>query len=220
MFPVWSPDGSRILFASNRTGKYGLYQKPVTGAGKEEFLYESSGVTLPTDWSQDGRLAIFYNTATKTGNDIWVLPLTGDRKPRPFLETEFSELQGRMSPDGRWLAYESNETGVPNVFVQTFPGAEGKWQVSAEGGTRPVWSRDGKELFYVSGANKIMAVEVKSDGKFEYGVPKVLFGVHMPPTGLFDVTRDGKRFLVLNGAEPEANTPMTLVIHWNAGLRK
>jgi Tol biopolymer transport system component len=220
VFPVWSPDGSRLLFGSNRGGKYGLYQKLVTGVGQGELLYETGGVTLPSDWSPDGHSVVFYNTATKTGNDIWVLPLTGDRKAAPFLQTGFSELQGRLSPDGHLLAYESNETGTPNIFVVTFPGAEGKWQISSAGGTRPVWGRDGKELFYISGDSKVTAVDVKIGAKFEYGAPKPLFAARMPPTGLFDVSRDGKRFLVLNGAEPEANAPMTVVTNWSAGLRR
>jgi eukaryotic-like serine/threonine-protein kinase len=219
MFPVWSPDGGRILFSSNRRGKYGLYQKAATGGGKEELLYETAGVTLPTDWPGE-RFAIFLNTAPKTGNDLWVLPLSGDRKAFPFLRTEFSESRGKLSPDGRWLAYETNETGVPAVYVQTFPGREGKWQVSAESGTRPVWRRDGKELFYISGDNKMMAVDVNSDVEFGHGVPKALFEVRTARTALYDVTRDGKRLLMLNPAEPEANAQMTVAINWQGGSKK
>jgi Tol biopolymer transport system component len=218
-FPVWSPDGSRILFSSNRTGKYGLYEKAATGEGKEDLLYETAGVTLPTDWS-DSRFAIFFNTAPKSGNDLWVLPFSGDRKAFPFLQTAFSETHGRLSPDGRWLAYESNETGVSKVYVQTFPGKVGKWQVSSEGGTRPVWSRNGKELFYIAGDNKMMAVNVKSDAGFEHGVPKPLFDTRTAPTALYDVTRDGQRFLMLNAAEQEPSAPMAVVVNWQAGLKK
>jgi serine/threonine protein kinase/Tol biopolymer transport system component len=218
MFPVWSPDGGRILFSSNRTGKYGLYQKAATGAGKEDLVYRMEGVTLPTGWSRD--FVIFSNTALKTGDDIWVLPLAGDRKAFPFLQTEFSESDGKLSPDERWLAYDSNETGTQEVYVQTFPGKESKWQISAAGGTRPVWSRDGKELFYIAADNKMMATDVKSGAEFEHGVARELFEVRMPPRGLFDVSRDGKRFLILGPVEPEASAPMTLVINWNAGLKK
>jgi hypothetical protein len=104
MFPVWSPDSSRVLFASNRTGKYGLYQKAGTGVGTEDLLYEAAGVTVPTDWALKGRFAIFFNTAADTGYDVWVLPLSADRKAVPFLQTGFSEWQGRLSPDGSWVA--------------------------------------------------------------------------------------------------------------------
>ena len=213
--PVWSPDGSRILFASNRTGKWGLYQKPATGAGREELLYETAGVTLSTDWSRDGRFAIFDSVASKTGSDLWVLPLSGDRKPFPFLATEFAERGGRLSPDGRWLAYESNETGAFEVYVQTFPGKEGKWQVSAKGGTRPVWSRDGKELFYIAGDNKLMAVDVKGGAKFEHGVPKALFDAR---TRAERSIRRQPRWQAVPAdqfVEQEANPPMTVVINWH-----
>ncbi|MGO9259373.1 MAG: protein kinase domain-containing protein [Bryobacteraceae bacterium] len=218
--PVWSPDGSRILFASNRTGRWGLYQKPATGAGKEELLYETAGLTFTTDWSRDGRFAIFHSLAAKTGDDLWVLPLLGDRKAFPFLQTEFAEMYGKLSPDGRWLAYASDETGVYEVYVQTFPGKEGKWQVSAKGGTRPVWSRDGKELFYIAEGHKLMAVEVRSGVQFEHGVPKALFEARTPTGASFDVTRDGKRFLLINSLAQEANAPMTVVINWHAGVKK
>ena len=217
--PVWSPDGSRILFSSNRTGKWGLYQKPATGAGKEELLYETAVVTLPTDWSRDGRFAIFENIAAKTGYDLWVLPLSGDRKPFPFLQTEFGERDGRLSPDGRWLAYDSNETGSYEVYVQAFPGKEGKWQVSAKGGDRPVWRRDGKELFYIAGDSKLMAVDVKTGVQFEHGVPKALFEARTPGYASFDVAPDGKRFLLTNSLEQGANQPMTVVVNWAAGLK-
>jgi Tol biopolymer transport system component len=148
------------------------------------------------------------------------LPFSGDRKPFPFLQTEFGERDGRLSPDGRWLAYDSNETGSYEVYVQTFPGKEGKWQVSAKGGTHPVWSRDGKELFYIAGGNKLMAVDVKTGARFEHGVPKALFDARTPGPASFDVTPDGKRFLLINSLEQGANPPMTVVINWAAGLKQ
>src|SRR5260370_40990503 len=118
--------------------------------------------------------------------ELWFLPLTGHRKPFPFLQTEFAESYGKLSPDGRWLAYESNETGTPEVYVQAFPGKEGKWQVSAKGGTRCRWSRDGKELFYIAGDNKMMAVGVKNGAKFDHGVPKALVQTRTPSRAPFD----------------------------------
>ncbi len=220
MFPVWSPDGASILFSSTRSGKYGLYQKAAAGTGKEELLYETAGVTLPTDWAR-GPFILFFNTDPKALDDLWVLPLSGDRKPFPFLRTEFSESHGRLSPDGRWLAYQSNESGSHRIYVQTFPGREGKWQVSAESGTRPVWRRDGKELFYIAGDGKTMAVDVRSGDKFEHGVPKALFEARIPPTGLFDVTSDGKRFLMLNGTDQEGSAPVAVVVvNWLADTKR
>ncbi|HLJ45115.1 MAG TPA: protein kinase [Bryobacteraceae bacterium] len=220
MFPVWSPDGSHILFSSTRSGKYGLYQKSAAGTGAEELLYETTGVTLPTDWAR-GPFIVFFNTGSKTLDDLWVLPLSGDRKVFPFLKTEFSEAQGKLSPDGRWLAYQSNESGSYRIYVQTFPGKEGKWQVSADVGTRPVWRRDGKELFYVAGDGKMMALDVRSNDKFEHGIPKALFEARIPPTGLFDVTSDGKRFLMLNGTEQEGSAPMAVVVvNWLADTKR
>lgn len=218
--PVWSPDGSRILFASIRTGKSGIYQKLVTGAGKEVLLCQTASLSIPTDWSRDGRFAIFENIDAHTRYDVWVLPLSGDRKPFPFLQTESRELNGKLSPDGRWLAYQSDETGRPEVYVQTFPGQEGKWQVSATGGTRPVWRRDGKELFFISADDRLMAVDVKSGVRFEHGVPKPLFEARTPSYATFDVSRDGKRFLMANLLDQGATQAMTVVINWQAGLKR
>ncbi len=216
--PVWSPDGTLILFSSNRSGKSGLYQKAVAGAGREELLYEAADEATPTDWSRDGRFAIFDTRSSKTKYDLWVLPLTGDRKAFPFLQTEFSESSGKLSPDGRWLAYVSDETGGLEVYVQSFPGKEGKWQISAKGGTRPVWSRDGKELFYNAPENKLMAVDVKSGARFEHGAAHALF--EFRGSNSFDVTRDGKRFLLASSLEQEANPELTVVINWHAGMKK
>jgi len=219
MFPVWSRDGSRVLFSSDRTGRFGLYQKAANGAEEAELLYETEDVTLPTDGSGKG-FVLFINQAPQTGNDLWSLPLSGAAKPVPLRRRQSSESHGRLSPDGRYVAYESDETGLPQVYVATFPGAGGKWQVSTDGGGRPVWSRDGRELFYVSPAGKIMAVEVRRGSGFRHGEPKPLFEVRMSPASPFDVSRDGKRFLILDGVEPDVTTPITLVVNWNAGLKR
>ncbi|MBZ5617274.1 MAG: hypothetical protein LAQ69_00880 [Acidobacteriia bacterium] len=218
--PVWSPDGSRILFCSNRTGERGLYQKPATGAGKEELLFETPTITVPTDWSRDGRVVNFQNAGVHTAFDVWVLPLSGDRKPFPFLQTAASERNGKLSPDGRWLAYESDQTGEYEVYVQTFPGKEGKWQVSAAGGTHPVWRRDGRELFFISGNGQLMAADVKSGATFGHSVPKPLFETETPLNAAFGVSQDGKRFLMDNLLEIGSIQSMNVIINWQAGAKQ
>jgi eukaryotic-like serine/threonine-protein kinase len=224
MYPVWSADGGRVGYSSDRGGKYGLYQQTATGDGSPQLLYETTGVTLATDWPDD-HTVLFFNTALKTGNDLWTLHLSGSRRTPagdavPFLRTAVSESQGKLSPDGHWLAYESTETGVPNIYVRTFPGRESKWQVSSAGGTRPVWRRDGKELFYIGTDNTMMAVEIRSGSGFGQSVPNALFDVKAARTSRYDVTRDGQRFLILAPGEPEANAPMTVVVNWQAGMKK
>src|SRR5450755_695915 len=146
--PAWSPDGRHIAFRSTRDGIRNLYQKAIDGTSPEEALDKSLRSMRPSDWSRDGRYIIEGVSDPKTKGDIWVLPLFGDRKPFPYLQTDFSENDGKLSPNGQWLAYFSDETGRFEVYVQTFPTPGGKWQVSTNGGALPVWSRDGKELFF------------------------------------------------------------------------
>jgi Tol biopolymer transport system component len=216
--PVWSQDGRQILYTSNRAGNWSLWRKPASGTGNAELLYQAPLLAVATDWSRDGRFVIFQTPDPTTGFHIWVLPLSGDRKPYPFLQSPSTELLGKLSPDGRWLAYQSNETGRFEIYVQAFPGKEGKWPVSVKGGTGPIWSRDGKELFYMAADNKLMAVDVKSGARFEHGVSKPLFEVRSP--SMFDVSPDAKRFLVVAPLEQAAKPPMTVVVNWHAGVKR
>ena len=220
-YPVWSPDGSHIAFRSTRDGAAGdLYQKATSGAAQEEVLDKDLRSKQPNDWSRDGRYIIEGVRDPKTKNDIWVLPLFGDRKPFPYLQTEFNEQYAKLSPNGQWLAYASDETKRLEVYVQTFPTPGGKWQVSTNGGDRPVWSRDGKELYFIGADGKMMAVEVKGGTKFEAGVPKPLFDMRFPADATwYDVSKDG-RFLVPTQIEQAADVPMTVVVNWTAGLKK
>ena len=160
--PVWLPDGSSIVFYSNRDGPNNLYQKPSSGAGNEEALLKSGEDKSPYDWSPDGRFLLYATRSQGTGLDLWVLPLAGDnRKPSLYLKTEFNEGQARFSPDGRFVAYTSNESGKSEVYVRPFPSPSGgKWMVSTGGGFQPRWRRNGKELFYVSADAMLMAVGV------------------------------------------------------------
>ena len=220
-FPVWSPDGGRIGFAVAGA----ITQKAASGTASDEVL-DKSPQKRPDDWSRDGHYLIEETAAgSKTGRDIWVLPLTGDRKPFPYLQTEFNERLGKLSPGGQWLAYVSDETKRDEVYVRTFPKPDGKWQVSTSGGSYPVWSRDGKELFFIGADQKMMAVEVKNNSaRFEAGVPKPLFDIQIANANSannawFDVNKDG-RFLIPTGAERPSGLPITVVINWTAALKK
>src|SRR4029453_15396759 len=158
--PVWSPDRSRILFSSSRGGVTTLYQRLATGTGNDEALFNSAQPIAPLDWSEDGKFILYTEVSPKTDNDIWILPLFGDQKATPYLQNKFSEAQARFSPDGRWVAYTSNESGSFEVYVQSFPPSGGKWQISTNGGSQPQWRHDGKELFFLGLDRKLTAVEV------------------------------------------------------------
>jgi len=237
---IWSPDGSRVVFSARRKGQMDLYQKPSSGAGTEEELLTDSLDKYPLDWSPDGRFILFVVFAPKTGNDLWVLPLFGDRKPFPFLQTQFSEYPARFSPDGRWIAYASNESGRNEVYVAPFPGPggaatagapgtqSGKWQVSPAGGNWPRWRRDGKEISYLGPDNRLMAAAVNGHlSAFEVGAVRPLFGTRAITNQSYpydpypyDVSADGQRFLVNTLAVETASAPITLVVNWPALLKK
>jgi eukaryotic-like serine/threonine-protein kinase len=228
-WPVWSQDGSRIFFSSNRkNGHYDIYQRSSGGAGNDELALSSGQDKVPTNVSADGKFLAYYTTgSTKTQSDLWVLPLSsqgagGDRQPIQFLQTEFTEQAGVFSPDGRWLAYVSNESSKSHVYVRPFPGPGGKYQVSTVSGARPRWRKDGKEIFYLADDNKLMAAEVKSSGaSFEVGVVHALFETHPYQLGqAYDCTADGQRFLVNTIAGEETSSPVTLVVNWNVDLKK
>jgi len=228
-FPVWSADGSRIAFNSTRDEMAHPFQKVARGTGQDEVLSKPVGeppiATRVDDWSRDGRYLILETANfAKTRNDIWVLPMFGDRKPFPYLNTEFAEIFGRLSPDGKWLAYTSDESKRREIYVQSFPNHGGKWQVSTNGGQKSIWSRDGKELYFFSDDGKMMAVEVKSGATsgatFEAGQPQPLFDVRIPAGNTwFDVSKDG-RFLIPVQVEQSAAVPMTVVVNWQAALKK
>jgi Tol biopolymer transport system component len=221
---VWSPDGSRIAWSANRDGAYQIYQKLASGVGPEEVLVKDNVGIFTNSWSADGRFLLYYRTDPKTGNDLWVLPLAGDRQPALFLQTPFGEFNGRFSPDGRWIAYASSDQGRPEVYVQPYPASGGKWQISPNGGQQPWWRSDGKELYYLSADGKLMAVEVKPGGSFEAGAPRALFDL-APARALggvssYAVTAAGDRFLFVTAREEAASMQFTVVTNWAAEVKK
>ena len=231
--PFWSPKGDRIVFASNRSGVYNLYQKAANGSGQDERLLPNNFPDFPTQWSRDGRFIVYRETDPKTKRDVWVLPTEGaapGRKPIPFLRTEASEFFAQLSPDNHWMAFTSDRSGKREVYVRPFPPSEGEWTISLAGGQAPRWRGDGKELFFEAAGGKMMAVAVKAvtgpKPSFEAGAPVPLFDAHMVHSGAdvnfeYDVNADGKRFLInTTGATGAASPPLTVVANWQAGLKK
>jgi len=222
--PIWSPDGGRIVWRSSRKGHYDLYQKVSSGAGNDEILLESEENKIPSSWSADGRFIAYINTSIKdkTQNDVWILPTFGDGKPFPLLQTPANEIDAQFSPDGRWIAYVSDESGTNQVYIAPFPTLGGKWQISRSGGVEPRWRGDGKEIFFLSPDNKLMAVTLNAkESNLEVGNAQPLFDVHPanPPGYHYDVTSNGKRFLVDTTTDWNS-APLALVINWNADLRR
>jgi serine/threonine protein kinase len=223
--PLWSPDGTRIVFGSSR-GSYDIWIKPASGTGTEELLLGTPKLEWPIDWSKDGRFLIFSQSASKA-LDLWALPMTGnDRKPVVVSNTSFEERQGQFSPDGRWVAYQTNESGSNfEIVVQAFPEPRGKWQVSTGGGVQPRWRADGKELYFIAPDRKLMAVPVAVRGSaFEAGKPVPLFATRISDGGgsgkpQYAVSRDG-RFLINQVVEESTATPITLILNWNPEQKK
>jgi serine/threonine protein kinase len=235
--PVWSPDGTRIVYMSRRAGTGSLFHKLTSGAGVEEKFLSTDQLLNPTSWSSDGRFLMYMSADPKTNADLWVVPMTEEqRKPFVFLRTPFREAYGTFSPDGRWVAYHSNESGQPEIYVRPFvpPGTTGttagavagQWQVSAAGGIVPMWRSDGKELYYINPEGAMMAASIGVHGAtLELGAPVRLFQTRIVGGGAdvqvgrqYDVTADG-RFLI-NTLLNEAATPITLLMNWHPEAKK
>jgi Tol biopolymer transport system component len=216
--PIWSPDGARIIFNAPAKNGNNMFVRNANQTGQEEVLGDSPA-QRPTDWSRDGRYIIADQPAT---GGIWVHPQFGDKKPFAYGHPGFRENDAKLSPDGKWLAYMSNESKRNEIYVLSFPTPEGgKFQISTDGGRIPVWSRDGRELYFISANNKMMAVKINTaGGKFQASVPQPLFDIRMSAgTANFDVSKDG-RFLIPTVVGEASNVPMTVVLNWQAGLQK
>ncbi len=237
IYPVWSPDDSRLAFGSDRQrGSYSLYEKMTSGAAGEDLLLLASDDSLsgpaPFDWSPDGKFLLFRNTSLETRGtaNIGILPLSGQRTPRLlFPPADFNQTHVQISPDGRWIAYVSRETGRNEVYVASFPTPRGKWPISKDGAAFPRWRGDSRELFYVAADGRITAVPISGTTTLEVGVPVPLFSARIlggPSTVVgfraqYDVTANGQRFLLNVPVDEEASSPaITVVLNWAAGLRK
>lgn len=243
--PFWSPKGDRIVFASNRTGVYNLYWKAANSDQPEQLLLPNMITDIPTQWTQDGRFIVYFELTPNSKRDIWVLPAgasAADRKPFPFLQSEFDELFGQLSPDEHWMAFTSDRSGRREVYVRQFPSGDSEWPISIAGGQAPRWKGDGKELYYQAADGKMMAVAIKKSSRgarpaFEPAIPVALFDTHMVSEASvagsqnlnsasvqfeYTVTADGRRFLMNTASvAPTASAQhLTVVTNWLTALKK
>ena len=214
--PLWTPDGKRVTFVSNGN----IFWGPTDGSGEAEPLLIREHYQRPWSWSPDDVLA--FDDRTSTGLDIWMLPLDGD--PSPFLDTSFNETMPMFSPDGQWLAYVSDDSGRPEVYLKSYPGPGGRWPVSAEGGSEPIWSADGRELFYRNG-DRMMIAAVQTKPTVVIGKPQPLFqGSYFQQQigsgGNYDVSPDGKRFVMIRRDEESTSTQINVVLNWFEELER
>ena len=235
-FPAWMPDGKRIIFASAPSATNmpnNLFWQTADGTGKQERLIESPAGVVPQSVSPDGTRLVFRQSDSTSNFDLYTLPLTGERRPTPLIRTPFAEQNAEVSPDGRWVAYQSTESGQNEIYVRPFPNAEsGRWQVSTSGGRTPVWSRDGRELFYLTGPDvrsKLMAATITPGAAFSAATPQALFeGSYLAGGGnqgrTFDVSPDGKRFLMIKDLASDSPTsndaPLVVVLNFFDELKR
>jgi Tol biopolymer transport system component len=225
-FPVWSPDGRRLVFRSDRSGVFDLFEKPADGSQPEAALLATDTDKLPTDWSPDGRFLLYESLEHETRTDIWVLAMTGQRTPLPFVRTAAGEGGAVFSPDGRWVAYESDASGRPEVYVTAFPLAGAQWQISTGGGSDPRWPRNGREIIFRGTNRALWSVPVTPGATFHHGRPTELFSMTAlddavsVSSGLYDVSADARRVLVGVITGSAARGPFDVIVNWPVLLRR
>ena len=220
--PVWSPDGKMIVFDSNRTGAYAIYQKPSNGTQKEELVYSDPAVKFTTSWSPDGKYVLmdWVSSASQGKASIYVLPMFGDHKAYPLINNDFNNTYAQFSPDGRWVAYDSNESGKDEIYAVAFPNPTARFQVSTAGGANVQWGRNGKELYYTDLDGKIVAVDIAERGdSLEIGKPHALWQPRLQPVVPPYSTPDGKRFLATE-MPVQSTSRLSLIVNWDAALKK
>jgi len=237
-YPIWSPDGRQIAYCSGKSNNtdIGIYRKPSNGAGEPELLLKTGEISCPEDWSRDGKY-LMYSTldSNQTKSDLWVLPMSGkpgDAKPMLYLQSHFMQLQAHFSPDGRWVAYSSNESGKWEVYVRPFtpggasPAGDGKWMISNGNGMEPRWRRDGKQIFYWNTLGKLTAVDIEAGAaSLKPGLPTPLLDLPIAEsspgiTNIWDMTIDGSQVLASTGVDIAANAPITVVLNWRAAIKR
>jgi Tol biopolymer transport system component len=224
-FPVWSPDGSRIAFGSNRNGVYDIFVRSSTGAGQDNSVLASEHNKFLTDWSPDGRWLLYSDQDPKTRiADLMIVSMTGERKPQLIAHSGADNREGRFSPDGRWIAWTDDQSGRQQVYVQSFPAGADRIQISTNGGNHPQWREDGRELFYLAPGGALMAVDMKpatgTTVGIEAGTPKELFQTTIQ--GFlrgYDVASNGQRFVISDTAMGSTPQPITVLYNWAAGLK-
>jgi len=216
--PVWAPDGGTIAFATGRNRGIDIYQRKVGATGDDDAVLRVNAIPIlfPSDWSRDGKYLMYYRTDTKTRLDTWVLPLFGDRTPMKILGTPYNESQGQFAPDGKSFAFVSDESGQPQVYLQSFPSPTLQAQVSTGGGTQPRWRPDGRELFYLAPNGKMMSVSIRGNDTLETDAPRLLFNTPLDPRALrqtYAISPDGQRFLLQMPSASSSST-LTVVLNW------
>jgi Tol biopolymer transport system component len=225
--PLWSPDGTQVIFSSDRDGPdAALYRRAASGVGVEELILGTGGDKRPNDWSRDGKYLLYVSAGNK---GLWVLPMVGERRPEQWsLDGPALDRHGRFSPDAHWIAYDSSQSGAPQVYVRRFPGTSQVWRISTNGGFAPEWRADGKELFFLDTDGTMMAAPLKSDTGFEAGPPAPLFDTPLKgraagqtsARSIYAVSADGQRFLFTQGGDQGNSAPITVVLNWTAALKK
>ncbi len=214
-YPAWARDGKTLIFSSNRDGADRIYRQVADGSRPAEPLVTTSGMT-DASWSPDGRILVFATDRPESGSDILIVRPEDGGSPQPLLQGRHHERQPELSPDGRWLAYTSDESGRDEIYVQPFPTLGRKWSISTGGGARPRWTREGRELVYRNG-RQLLAVEIATSAEFRPGKPRVLFE---RDTAGFDVTSDGERFLMIRYVEPPELAELAVVFNWHEELKR